>query len=157
MNNQYKVTADAIRDAENALNTLKDFTMAQYETKGNTMVEQVADYIKNVLSDANYMCCGAKYYRLALSKRHNSFIFYIYDGSAISYGYPVLTITTNGEAKNIRPLNEWMMLTLVQYWDGFKKELNAAIKLTMKSKTESINNQLAHIGYVNEQLSKWHI
>ena len=87
----------------------------------------------------------------------NYFIFYIYDGGAIESGYPVFSIGTNGDIKNINNLSEWMMLALVKYWDGFKNELDASIKRTMKSKTESINRQLAHIGYVNEQLSKWHV
>lgn len=157
MNNEYKITANAIRHAEEALNTLKDFTTAQYEAKGNTMIEQVADYIKNILSNANYMCCGCKYYRLALSNMKTYFVFYIYDGSAIGSGYPVLLFFQNGKVEAGCGLSEWMMLTLVEYWDGFKKELDTSIKRTMKDETESINKQLAHISYVNEQLSKWHV
>jgi hypothetical protein len=50
-----------------------------------------------------------------------------------------------------------MMLTLVKEWEGFKKELDFSIKTTMKMRTKSINDKLAHMGYVNEQLSKWHV
>ena len=50
-----------------------------------------------------------------------------------------------------------MMLTLVKEWEGFKKELDLSIKKTMEMRTKSINDKLAHIGYVNEQLSKWHV
>ena len=50
-----------------------------------------------------------------------------------------------------------MMLALVKDWEKFKKELDVSIKTTMKMRTENINKQLAHMGYVNEQLSKWHV
>ena len=38
--NQYEVTATAIRQAEDALKTLKDFSEIQYKVKGNTMMER---------------------------------------------------------------------------------------------------------------------
>lgn len=47
--------------------------------------------------------------------------------------------------------------TLINDWDGFKKELDFAINTTLAERTKSINNQLVHIGYVNEQLAKWRI
>lgn len=157
MNNQYEVTATAIRQAEEALETLKNFSEEQYKAKGETMMEQIIDYISHKLFEAEYMCCGCKYYHLALSNMGKRFIFYIYDNSAIGSGHPVFSITTNGEVKNVCNLSEWMMLTLVQEWDGFKESIDFSIKTTMKSRTENINRQLAHIGYVNEQLSKWHV
>lgn len=157
MNNQYEVTATAIKQAEEALETLKDFSESQYKAKGKTMMKQIIDYITHTLSNADYMCCGCKYYHLALSNMKNYFVFYIYDNSAISYGYPVFSITTNGEVKNVCNLSEWMMLTLVNEWEEFKKELDFSIKRTIKTRIKSINDKLAHIGYVNEQLSKWHV
>lgn len=156
MNNQYEVTATAIKQAEEALETLKDFSESQYKAKGKTMMEQIIDYITHTLSSADYMCCGCKCYHLALIKMKDCFVFYIYDNSAIG-GYPVFSITTNGEVKNVCNLSEWMMLALVKDWEKFKKELDASIKTTMKMRTESINKQLSHMGYVNEQLSKWHV
>ena len=156
MNNQYEVTATAIKQAEEALETLKDFSESQYKAKGKTMMEQMIDYITHTLSSADYMCCCCKYYHLALIKMKDYFVFYIYNNSAIS-GYPVFSITTNGEVKNVCNLSEWMMLALVKDWEKFKKELDVSIKTTMKMRTESINKQLAHMGYVNEQLSKWHV
>ena len=144
MNNQYEVTATAIKQAEEALETLKDFSESQYKAKGKTMMEQIIDYITRTLSNADYMFCGCKHYHLALS-------------SAIGSGYPVFSITTNGEVKNVCTLSEWMILTLVKEWGEFKKELDFSIKTTMKMRTKSINDRLAHIGYVNEQLSKWHV
>lgn len=157
MNNRYEMTAVAIRHAEEALETLKEFSEMQYEAKGETMAEQIVDYIVNTLSNADYMCCGCKHNHLALSNMKDYFVFYIYDNSVIGSGYPVFSITNNGEVKYIRKLGEWMMLTLVKDWDGFKEELDFAIKTTLRSRTKNINNQLSHIGYVNEQLSKWKV
>ena len=45
MDNRYEVTANAIRQAEDALETLKRFTDIQYKAKGETMLDQIADYI----------------------------------------------------------------------------------------------------------------
>lgn len=157
MNNQYETTAVAIRQAEEALKVLHDFTESQYKAKGETMLEQIVDYIKYKLSNADYMCGGCMCRHLALSNLRDCFSFYIYDNSAISSGIPVFSITTNGEVKNVRELKEWMMLVLVKEWEDFKKELDFSIKDTMRMRTKSINDKLAHIGYVNEQLSKWHV
>ena len=152
MNNQYETTAAAIRQAEDALKVLNDFTESQYKAKGDTMLEQIMYYIKYNLSNTDYMCG-----HLALSKLRDCFSFYIYDNSAISSGVPVFSITTNGEVKNIRELKEWMILVLVKEWEDFKKELDFAIKDTMRMRTKSINDKLANIGYVNEQLAKWRV
>ena len=157
MENKYKEAVTAIRQAEQALEILKNFSENQYKEKGDTMLEQILDYIVNTLSNADYMCCGCKYNHLALSKMKNIFIFYIYDNGVISSGYPVFSVTTDGEVKCTINLSEWMMLTLAKEWDGFKKELDFSIKTTIKERTKSINNQLCHIGYINEQLSKWHV
>lgn len=157
MNNQYEVTATAIRQAEEALKVLNDFTESQYKAKGKTMMEQIIDYVSNVLSNADYMCSGCTHCHLTLYHMRDYFVFYIYDKSAICSGHSIFSIATNGEIKNICNLNEWMMLTLVEEWEEFKKELDVSIKRTMKVRTKSINDKLAHIGYVNEQLSKWHV
>lgn len=157
MNSQYETTASAIRQAEEALKVLNDFTESQYKVKGDTMLEQIMYYITYKLSNADYMCGGCKCKHLALSNMKDCFAFYIYDNSAISSGVPVFSITTNGDVKNVRELREWMMLVLVKEWEDFKKELDFSIKETMKMRTKSINEKLAHIGYVNEQLSKWHV
>lgn len=157
MNDQYEVTATAIRQAEEALKVLNDFTESQYKAKGKTMVEQIIDYITHTLSNADYMCGGCTHCHLVLYHMRNDFVFYIHDKSAICSGQSIFSITTNGEIKNICNLNEWMMLTLVEEWEEFKKELDISIKRTMKVRTKSINDKLAHIGYVNEQLSKWHV
>ena len=157
MNSQYETTASAIRQAEEALKVLNDFTESQYKVKGDTMLEQIMYYITCKLSNADYMCGGCKCGHLALSNLRDCFSFYIYDNSAISSGIPVFSITTNGEVKNVRELKEWMMLVLVKEWEDFKRELDFAIKNTMKMRTKSINDKLAHIGYVNEQLSRWHV
>ena len=157
MENKYEEVVASIRQAEQALEILKNFSESQYKVKGNTMSEQILDYIVNTLSNVDYMCCGCKYKHLALSNMKNLFIFYIYDNSAIGSGYPVFSIATNGEVKYVNNLSEWMMLTLVKEWDGFKKELDFSIKTTIEERTKSINKQLCHIGYMNEQLSKWHV
>ena len=157
MYNRYEETAIAIKQAEKALETLKEFSEMQYEAKGATMSEQIVDYIVGTLSDASYMCGGCKYNHLALSNMKDSFVFYIYDGGAISSGHPVFSITNDGEIKYINKLGEWMMLTLVKDWDGFKEQLDFTIKTTLKERTRYINNQLSHIGYVNEQLVKWKV
>lgn len=157
MNDQYEVTAVAIRQAEEALKVLNDFSDSQYQAKGKTMMEQIIDYISNVLSNADYMCDGCMHYHLALSRMRNYFVFYIKDKSAIYSEHPIFSITTNGKIKQIDNLSEWMMLTLVKEWEGFKKELDFSIKTTMRMRTKNINDKLAHIGYVNEQLSKWHV
>lgn len=157
MNGKYETTAIAIRQAEKALESLKEFSEMQYNIKGESMTEQIIDYIATTLSDADYMCCGCKYNKLALSHMNNCFIFYIYDNSAIGSGYPIFSIRNNGEVKHGCKLSEWMMLTLIKDWGGFKKELDFAIKITLESRTKHLNNQLSHIGYVNEQLTKWKI
>ncbi len=157
MENKYKEAATAIKQAEQALEILKNFSENQYKEKGDTMLEQIIDYIVNTLSNVDYRYCGCKYQHLALSKAKNLFIFYIYDNNAIGSGYPAFSVTTYGEVKHTINLSEWMMLTLVKEWNGFKKELDSSIKTTIKERTKSINNQLCHIGYVNEQLSKWHV
>lgn len=157
MNNRYETTAIAVRQAEKALETLKEFSETQYEAKGETMAEQIVDYIINTLSNADYICCGCKHNHLVLSNIKDYFVFYIYDDIIISCGYPIFSITNNGEVKYICKLDEGMMLTLVKDWDGFKKELDFAIKKTLRERTNNINSQLSHIGYVNEQLSKWRV
>lgn len=157
MNNRYETTVSAIRHAENALEVLNEFYEMQYKAKGETMLEQIADYIVNTLSDANYMFCGNKYYHLALSNMKDRFVFYIYDNSCLGCGYPIFSVTINGEVKYIRELEEWMMVILVKEWDGFKKDLHSMIRFTMEERTKSINRQLSHIGYVNEQLSMWKV
>lgn len=157
MNNRYEATAIAIRQAEEALKVLKEFSEMQYEAKGETMTEQIVDYITNTLSDTDYMCCGCKYNHLALSNMKDYFVFYIYDNSVIGTGYPVFSITNNGEVKYINKLSEWMMLNLIKDWNGFKESLDFAIKTTLKEKTKNINRQLSYIGYVNEQLAQWRV
>lgn len=157
MINKYETAAIAIRHAEEALKTLKEFSETQYETKGETMIEQITNYIRDTLANADYLCCGCRYHHLVLSNMENYFVFYVYDNSAISFGYPVFSITKSGEIKNICKLAGWMMLILINDWDGFKKELDFAINTTLAERTKSINNQLVHIGYVNEQLAKWRI
>lgn len=157
MENKYEEVVTSIRRAEEALEVLKNFSESQYKAKGDTISEQILDYIVNTLSNVDYMCCGCKYKHLALSNMKNLFIFYIYDNSAIGSGYPVFSVTTDGEVKYVINLSEWMMLTLVKEWDGFKEQLDFSIKTTIKERTKSINNQLCHIGYMNEQLSKWHV
>ena len=158
MNNQYTATANAIKQAEVALETLKDFTNEQYKAKGTTMLEQIIDYISNALLEANYMFCGNKCGKLALSNMCDRFTFYVYDGHYYcDAGYPIFSIKTNGEIKIHRELEESMMLTLVKEWDDFKKDLHYMIKFTMEERTKNINKQLAHIGYVAEQLENWHV
>lgn len=157
MENKYEEVVTSIKRAEEALEILKNFSENQYKEKGDTMLEQILNYIVNTLSNANYMCCSFKYKHLALTKAKNIFIFYIYDNSAIGSGYPAFSITTDGEVNYTIHLSEWMMLTLVKEWDEFKKELDSSIKTAIKERTKSINNQLCHIGYINEQLSKWHV
>lgn len=157
MINKYETAAIAIRHAEEALKILKEFSEMQYETKGETMIEQIINYIIDTLANADYLCCGCLYRHLALSNMKNHFVFYVYDNSAIGSGYPVFSITKSGEVESIYKLTEWMMLTLINDWDGFKKELDSAIKTTLAERTKNINNQLVHIGYVNEQLAKWRV
>lgn len=125
--------------------------------KGDTMLEQIMHYITYKLSNADYMCGGCMCGHLALSNLRDCFSFYIYDNSAISSSIPVFSITTNGDVNNVLELKEWMMLVLMKEWDDFKKELDFSIKCTMKMRAKSINDKLAHIGYVNEKLTKWHV
>lgn len=150
MNEQYKETVSALKKAEQALKTLKEFEKTQYKVKGETMLDQIVNYIADVLHDSNYTC-GCKYYDLALSKMRDRFIFYIYGG------HPVFSIGFDGTTVDHRQLDDEMMLTLIRYWDGFKKELHANIKTCLEERTKTINEELAHIAYVNEQLSKWHV
>lgn len=158
--NRYEITANAVRNAEKALETLKEFSNIQYKAKGETMKEQILDYVLNTLSDANYICKDFKYKNISLRKieTENSFVFYIHDNRGlINAGYPIFSIKSNGEFKYIRDLEEWMMLILVKEWNGFKKELDERIKYSLKEHTERINKELMHIGYVNEQLAKWKV
>lgn len=157
MNNKFELTAMAVKHAEEALATLKEFTDTQYKVKGATMLDQIIDYITHTLENVDYMCCGCKSYHLSLSNMRDYFTFYIYDGGAISSGYPAFTITKDGKVKHKIELAEWMMLRLVDEWAAFKKELDIAIRFTLNERTKSINNQLAHIGYVNEKLEKWEV
>lgn len=157
MDNRYTTVATAVTQAEKALKTLVEFHEAQRESKGDNMEAEIIEYIVNTLSCANYLCCGCKYKHLALSRMKSDFIFYIYDDSAISSGYPVFRVTDNGKVKHICKLSEWMMLALVNDWQDFKEELDHAIKITLKNRTNNITNQLSHIGYVNEQLKGWRV
>lgn len=158
MNNQYTATANAIKQAEAALETLKQFTGEQHKAKGTTMLEQIIDYISNALLESNYMFCGNKCGKLALSNFGYKFVFYIYDGRCYcDSGYPIFSIKTNGEIKIHRELDEDMMLTLVKEWDSFKKDLHCMIKFTMEERTKNINNELAHISYITEQFKNWHV
>lgn len=157
MNNKYEITATAIKQAEEAFTTLKEFSETQYKAKGETMLEQITDYIAHTLSDANYIYSGCSYGHIALSNMSDHAVFLIYDHSTISSGTPIFSITYDGKIKNYRELSAWMMLTLVETWDGFKKELNIGIEKALERRIKHINKQLSHIGYVNEQLSKWHV
>lgn len=155
MNNRFETVSTAVRHAEEALKALDEFYDIQHETKGEEMADQIAHYIANTLSNANYMCCGCKHNHLSLSNMKDCFVFYIYDNSVIGTGIPVISITKSGEVKYFRKLSEWMMLNVINDWSGFKKELDFAIRTTLRERTNHINNQLSHIVYVNEQLSKW--
>lgn len=160
MNNRYEAAAIAVKQAEAALKTLKDFADKGFQIKGDTMLDQISNYIADVLADANYMCCGCVTRNLSLSTaiRKEHFVFYIKESCAIGgMGYPIFTISSKGEIEYHRNLEEWMMLTLIDEWENFKKELDITIKFTLKAHTESINKQIAHIAHVNEQLSKWHV
>ena len=154
---EYESAAIAIAQAEEALKSLSGFSQAQYKEKGRTMVEQVSGYIAEVLSDAKYMCGGCVYGDLVLSNMDDRFVFYVYGSSPLSTGTPVFSVSPNGDVDHIFELNKNMMLTLVRDWDGFKKELHASIKITLRERTRAINAELAHIGYVNEQLEKWSV
>ena len=156
MNEQYKETVAALKKAEDALKTLKAFEETQHKAKGKTMLNQIVNYIADVLHDSNYIC-GCKYCDLALSKMRDRFIFYIYDNSMISSGHPIFSIDFDGETVDHCKLDDEMILTLIRYWEGFKKELHANIKTCLEERTKTINKELAHIAYVNEQLSKWHV
>ena len=94
---------------------------------------------------------------LVLSNMDDRFVFYVYGNSPLSTGTPVFSILPNGDVDHIFELNKNMMLTLVRDWDGFKKELHASIKITLRERTRAINAELSHIGYVNEQLEKWSV
>jgi hypothetical protein len=157
MNNKYEETANAIRQAEAALKTLKEFTGTQYKAKGETMLEQIIDYVSNTLSNANYIFCGNKIGHLALSNMSNRFVFYIYTDRGCCCGYPIFTVYTDGHVFVSRKLEEWMMLILVREWDDFKNDVGRMIKYTMEERTKKINAELSHIGYVNDQLSKWKV
>ena len=157
MNYKYAATANAIKQAEDALETLKEFTGAQYKAKGGTMLDQITDYITTTLYDANYMFCGNKIGHLALSNMKDRFVFYVYTDRGCCCGYPIFTVYTNGHVHRSRELEEWMMLILVKEWDDFKEDLDRMIKYTMEERTKKINAELSHIGYVNEQLAKWQV
>lgn len=154
---EYEAAAIAIAQAEEALKSLSGFSQAQYKEKGRTMVEQVSGYIADVLSDAKYMCCGCIYRGLDLRKMNNRFVFYIRESGPLCMRTPVFSVSTNGDVNLTHELDEDMMLTLAREWDGFKKELHESIKITLRERTRAINAELAHIGYVNEQLEKWSV
>lgn len=154
---EYEAAAIAIAQAEEALKSLNGFSQAQYKEKGRTMVEQVSGYIADALSDAKYMCGGCVYRNLALSNMGDRFVFYVYSSGPLRTGSPVFSVSPNGDVNLIRKLDEDMMLTLVRDWDGFKKELGESIKITLRERTRAINAELAHIGYMNEQLEKWSV
>lgn len=154
---EYEAAAIAIAQAEEALKSLSGFSQAQYKEKGRTMVEQVSGYIADVLSDAKYMCCGCTYRGLNLRPMNEKFVFYVRDSSPIGMRTPIFSVSTNGDVNRIHELDEDMMLTLAREWDGFKNELHASIKITLRERTRAINAELAHIGYVNEQLEKWSV
>lgn len=158
MTNHYTATAKAIKNAELALETLTKFTDEQYKAKGATMLEQIVNYIADVLADANYMLCGNTYGKLALSNFQNRFTFYVKSGNSYcDFGYPIFSVDHNGNIKINRKLDEDMMLAVVKDWDGFKKDLHDMIKFTMEERTKTINKKLAHIGYVTDQLENWHV
>lgn len=157
MNNKYEEAIISIRHAERALDMLKEYTDSQHKTQGETMLEQIIEYVYEILDKANYMCVSFKTNHLSLSEGNNKFIFHVYGSGAISSGYPIFIISTSGDIIPIRELNEGMMLTVIKEWDEFKQKLDAAIQKAMEEKTKRINSELSHIGYVNEELSKWHI
>lgn len=154
---EYEAAAIAIAQAEEALKSLSGFSQAQYKEKGRTMVEQVSGYIADVLYDAKYMCCGCVYGKLTLSPMNEKFVFYVCESGPLGMSTPVFSVSTNGNVHLIRELDEDMMLTLIREWDGFKRELHASIKITLRERTRAINAELSHIGYVNEQLEKWSV
>ena len=101
MNNIYETKAKVVKQAEEALKTLKEFSDMQYEAKGKIMIEQIIDYVASTISNVNYRCCGCKYNHLSLSNMNKRFIFYIYDNSIMGSGYPVFSITKDGTVKQI--------------------------------------------------------
>ena len=157
MNGKYEAAAIAVKNAEQALETLKGFSETQYKAIGTTMREQIANYIANVLADAHYVCRGFVCGELALSKTNEGFAFGIRSNSMISGCYQIFSVCTNGDIRYARELKEHEMLHIVEDWDEFKKMLDFSIKTTLKYKTEAINKKIAHIAHVNEQLSKWKV
>ena len=157
MNGKYEAASIAVKNAEKALETLKDFANVQYKAKGNTMREQIADYISHVLADANYMCCGFRCDKLVFSKTNEGFAFGTYSNSMFTCCDAIFTVYANGTIRYNRELDENTMLCVIEEWDEFKKLLDRAIRTTLKNKTEAINKKIAHITHVNEKLAKWHV
>ena len=157
MNGNYEAAAIAVKNAEEALKTLKEFSEIQYKAQGATMREQIANYIASVLADANYVCSGFVCGELALSKTNNGFAFGIRCNSMLTGMNQIFSVYTNGDIQYARELDECMMLEVVEYWEEFKKLLDFSIKTTLKNKTEAINQKIARIAHVNEQLSSWHV
>lgn len=158
MNGKYEAAAIAVKNAEKALETLKDFADIQYKAKGETMREQIADYIANVLADAQYIRgCSCMYHNLSLSRSNDGYIFYVEESPYLSFRTPIFSINTSGQIQYLRELKEETMLIIAHYWDGFKDQLDFSIKVALEERTKSINKKIAHIAYVNEQLSKWKV
>ena len=151
----YEAAVVAVTNAEKALKTLREFSDIQYKAKGETMREQIANYIADVLSNVNHMRVSCQYYDLSLSRMNNKDIFYVQN--SFNFGSPIFTIDLNGKTRYLEELNEDQMLTVIRYWDGFKEQLNYTIKVNLKTRTESINKEIAHIAYMNEQLAKWSV
>lgn len=157
MNGKYEAAAIAVKNAEKALETLKDFAGMQYKAKGETMREQIADYIANTLADACYLKCGCLYGPLSLSCNRDFFAFGINYGTILQFTDVIFYIDFNGKIVYKDELSETNMLEIMENWEGFKQALDRSIKRSLKAKTEHINKEIAHIAYVNEQLSKWHV
>lgn len=157
MDSKYEAAAIAVKNAEQALESLKDFANAQYKAKGETMREQIANYIASVLADANYMLGGCLYNELSLSCDKDVFTFAIREGSIWQFDYPIFYININGDIKYKNELNEDHMLAIIAHWEQFKTELDRAIKRSLKNRTERINKEIARIADVNEWLAKWHV
>lgn len=156
MKNYYNETVQALKNAKNALDVLKEFHEEQISEQQKNMISQVLEYISQKLINSNFMCKSFSSRHLSLSKMNNSFIFYIHS-IGTNTGYPIFAINTTGGIRIFRDLDEWMILTLIEEWEDFKKVFSENIIEKMDEERKNINLELEHIGYINSQLKKWHI
>jgi hypothetical protein len=156
--NSFEQTAMALEIAEKALKETNTLTKKHIAAKGNTMLEQVVNYIADTLADAHYMLGEARYGNIDLIG--NGTNFYLRVGNYVQYNSPIKVCiferdgSVNYMADELP--TEWIV-SLARDWAGFKQTLDEKIEFHMEEHIKKNKAKLAKLEQERALIDNWHI